>query len=320
MRLNDKGAGGNSQPRLCAHVGIALLAVLLAACAAGTPSAPQSASASRPSATSSSAVVGSQATAPASDSPSAVASTAPRATATPEPSPVFPTTGVTIVYEEQSQFELWSPKGVRVFVDIVEPSLITSPPTSADVVLTTHFHPDHFRQGFLDAFPGKALTVEEGTLTAGDVKIRAIAAAHNQGDPLVPKGGTDYIFIIDIGGIRVVVFGDLGQDKLTASQMQAIGTVDVAISQLENSVSDVTAANRKAIAQMDQVKPALLLPTHIDTLDGARMAASAWATATAGRWVTITRDRLPQALTVLFMGDLAPSYRKILGITTPVWR
>ncbi len=243
----------------------------------------------------------------------------PRPTATPEPASVVPATGVTIVQEEPSQFELWSPKGQRVFVDVEMPDELTSPPTAADVLLTTHWHQDHYVQSFIDAFPGKAINVQEGALTAGDVKILSIAAGHNEGDPLLPKDGTDYIFIVDIGAIRVAVFGDLGQEALTPAQMKALGKVDVATSQLENMFSYETVENRKAIAQMTQVGPAILIPTHFDGLPAARMAMAAWPATTAGRWVTVSRDRLPKATTVLFMGELGPAYRKLLGITTPSW-
>ena len=298
---------------------VAVIAALLAGCTGsapiGTPVPPAS---SPPSAT---AVASSPTAAVGSTAPSAAAgiTRTPKPTAAPEPSPVIPTTGVTIVQEGTSQFELWSPKGQRILVDVVQPEVLTAPPTSADVLLTTHWHQDHYDQSFIDSFPGKALTVAEGALTAGDVKIRSIAAGHNEGDPLLPKDGTDYIFIVDIGGIRVAVFGDLGQEALTPAQMKALGSVDVAVSQLENGYSDETVENRKAIAQMTQVDPAILIPTHFDGLPAAKMAMAVWPAVTADRWVTITRDRLPKAATVLFMGELGPAYRKLLGITTPSW-
>jgi L-ascorbate metabolism protein UlaG (beta-lactamase superfamily) len=297
---------------------VVVLAMLFSACAGGTsgsPAASPAVSAVVPS-------VAPVATPPVTPVTSVVPSTAAVPSTAPNPParPGIPAEGVTIINEATSQFELWSPQGQRILVDIANPQYLTSPATSADVLLTTHYHEDHYSFDFVKAFPGRALTVEEGTLTAGDVSIRSIAAAHNQGDPITTKGATDYIFVIDVGGIRVVVFGDLGQDALTARQMQGIGKADVAISQLENEVSDVTAVNRKAIAQMNQVKPALLIPTHIDTIAAAKMAAAAWPALTATySWVTITRSKLPTATTVLFLGDLAPSYRKLLGITTPSW-
>ena len=289
----------------------AMLTMILAACGGATSSAPPAPSAS-------SAAVGSAS--PVTASPSqATESAAPASSASPAPTPAFPATGVTIVNEGESQFELWSPGRQRILVDIADPTLLTSPATAADVLLTTHFHQDHFKQTFLDGFPGKMLTAQQGSLTAGDVKIRSIAASHMPNDAITPVGASDYIFVIDIGGLRVVVFGDLGQDALTAGQMNAIGAVDVAMSQLDNGMSMMSADNRKAIAQMNQVRPRVLIPTH-DSVEGAKMAASAWPTATAaGTWVTITRDRLPATLTVLFMGDSAPAFRKILGITSPAW-
>jgi len=290
---------------------VTLVVVALAGCAAGGSPAPSTgAGAGAPTVGASPGVV----------TPTAATISVPSPAPTEAPPALsVPADGVTIVYEEGSQFELWSPGGQRVLVDIAHPDRLTSPPTASDVLLTTHFHQDHYTKEFIAVFPGKALTVEEGTLSAGDVTIRSIAAAHNEGLPIESKGGSDYIFAIDVGGIRVAVFGDLGQEALTPDQVEALGTVDVAISQLENSMSDVTAANRKAIAQMNQVHPAILIPTHIDVVAAAKMAGAEWATASTGSWVTIARDRLPSATTVLFMGDLAAAYRTILGITSPPW-
>jgi hypothetical protein len=307
--------------RRSAIVAVAVVAFLAGCVAGGTGGAAPDASGSSPSAARASAASSSPGMtgSPSSSLAARAATPTPRHTATPEPSPGVPVTGVTIVNEGTSQFELWSPAGQRVLVDVVTPRRLTSPPTSADVLLTTHWHEDHYLRSFIDGFPGKALTVEDGALTAGDVRIRSVAAAHNEGDPFLKKDGTDYIFIVDIGGIRVAVFGDLGQDSLTSSQMKALGRVDVAISQLDNQVSDVTVANRKAIAQMEQVAPALLIPTHGSSADAAKLAAAAWPVVTGGQRVTIARDRLPKATTVLFIGDLAPAFRKILGITSPAW-
>lgn len=293
---------------------VTLVVGLLAGCATGVTPAPSTGSGGgAPAASANPGVV-----APAA-APTVIPIEAAATLAAAPLVPAIPAAGVTIVYEEGSQFELWSPGGQRVLVDIAHADRLTSPPTASDVLLTTHFHQDHYTREFIAAFPGKALTVEEGALSAGDVKVRSIAAAHNEGLPIESNGGSDYIFTIDVGGIRVAVFGDLGQDALTADQMAALGTVDVAISQLENSMSDVTAANRKAIAQMNQVHPAVLIPTHIDVMAAAKVAGAEWATASTGSWVTIARDRLPSATTVLFMGDLATAYRTILGITSPAW-
>ena len=58
------------------------------------------------------------------------------------------------------------------------------------------------------------------------VTITGIAPGHNAGDPLLDKGGTNYINIIDLGGLRIAHFGDIGQVALTASQLKKIEWYD----------------------------------------------------------------------------------------------
>lgn len=257
-------------------------------------------------------------TAPATPTPPPSAEAAP--TATPAPTPGYPATGVTIVNESTSQFELWSPGGVRVFVDIAYPDVITSPPAATDILLTTHLHEDHVYQPFVDAFPGVQLFNRAGSVKSGDVSVVGINAAHNEGDLMTDAGATDHIFVVDIGGIRVVVFGDLGQRELTAAQLQAVGDVDVAISQLDNLVSMASISNGIVTSQMAQIKPAILIPTHIGNLDEAKAAAKLWPGMATELHVVVTRPRVPSQLTLLFMGDLAPAYRKILGVPSCDWQ
>jgi L-ascorbate metabolism protein UlaG (beta-lactamase superfamily) len=243
----------------------------------------------------------------------------PTPTQTATPTPSIPAQGVVIVNEAVSQFELLSPGGVRVFVDVVYPDRVTAPPAAADIHLVTHLHDDHYDQAFVDAFPGKRLVNASGTVSSGDVRVQGIDAAHTEGDPLTGDGATDHIFVIRVGGLRVVVFGDLGQHRLTASQLHAIGRADVAISQLANAVSEVTALNKVAIGQMRQVAPAIFIPTHIDDLDAARVATETWPATTADSFVTLTRATLPAPTTVLFMGDVAAAYRKLFKLGVAGW-
>ena len=69
-----------------------------------------------------------------------------------------------LYYEENAQVELISPEGSRVLIDVHDPSLLSSPPTSKDVLLTTHNHGDHRRLDFVSSFPGKQLDVKTGDI------------------------------------------------------------------------------------------------------------------------------------------------------------
>ena len=257
------------------------------------------------------------------DSP-ALASPSGGALASPEALASVPPGGVRITFEENAQVELLSPGGQRVLVDVADPDRLTRPATADDILLTTHAHDDHWNPLWANTFPGTMLTFETGSLERDDVHITGVAAAHNQGDPFLPKDGSNYIFVIDVAGMRVVHFGDLGQDALTPGQMAAIGRVDVAISQLGNAISDVDGTNRRGFNQMNQVHPAVLIPTHVDVeVDGAtvvKLAASTWKTTyTLKPSVTLTRSQLPTSTTVLLMGLNAQVYAPIAHLEQSTW-
>ena len=247
------------------------------------------------------------------------AGNAPAATPTPlpatatlaaSPTPDLPK-NVTIKYEENAQFELLGSNGRRILIDIADPGLLSSPVTAQDILLTTHYHSDHYLKSFVDSFPGQKLTVEEGEIKLPDVNIRGIAAAHNSNDTIQPKDGTDYIYIIDMAGLRIAHFGDIGQDALTAGQLEALGQVDVAMTQFNNSYSSMDIFNMKGYNLMDQVKPHLIFQTHT-SLKATGEAVSKWkAYAVEQPQVTLSRDQIPGETTILLMGSLAVSYQNI---------
>ena len=272
---------------------LALLSLVTTACApAATPPASPSA--------------------PAADIPRPAPDTPPPATSTPqEPK-------VKITYEENAQFELVSPQGTRVLIDIADPSKLTSPATAQDILLTTHSHGDHYDSTFVKSFLGQQLTFQEGEIKQADVAIKAIKAAHNA----TPPDGSDYLYVVDMGGLRIVHFGDLGQEKLTQDQMDQLGAVDVALSQLENSYSAMSLANKKGFNQMEQVKPRLLIPTHGNgNMEVLKYALGLWKDGYADSGpVAIGRSDLPAGGTkLLVMGDklLVPAYQKLLKL--PGW-
>jgi Beta-lactamase superfamily domain len=317
------GVGGRHVVRSRAAIAIAGIAIagvlLITGC--GGAAAP-TASTAAPAA-SIAAPAGTTAAAPSAHSPGPAASPATPAASGEALAPV-PAGGVRITFEENAQVEILSPAGQRVLVDVADPGRLTTPATADDILLTTHIHDDHWNPLWANTFTGPMLTFETGTLTRNDVRITGIAAAHNQGDPFLPRDGSDYIFVVDVGGMRVVHFGDLGQDALTPEQMAAIGRVDVAISQLGNAISDVDATNRRGFNQMNQVHPAVLIPTHVDVeVDGiavVKLAASTWKTTyTLAPSVTLTRDQLSAATTVLFMGLNAQVYAPIAKLEHSTW-
>jgi L-ascorbate metabolism protein UlaG (beta-lactamase superfamily) len=245
-------------------------------------------------------------------------SSSPSSVAT-EPATAPPASGVTIRYEGNAQVEVSLNGGARVLIDVYDPSALSAPPTADDILLTTHTHDDHLSPDFRGSFPGRQLFVREGAIKTPGAVTTGTAAAHNEGDPLLPKNGTDYIFVIDIGGLRIAHFGDLGQTALTAGQLEALGDVDIAVTQFENSFSHMDATNKKGFVLMEQVKPRLILQTHTSPA-AVQYAGTLWPVLFSGRSaVTITAADLPAETSLLLLGDDAAFYAGLVPAEKVDW-
>jgi hypothetical protein len=182
---------------------------------------------------------------------------------------------VSFIYGDYAQFEIIGPTGQRVLVDIHNPDNLTNLVDERDILLTTHTHWDHYNEEFLNAFPGMQMFVESDLLEVEDTIIQGIPSAHNVGDRLKMKGGTNTIYLIEMGGVRIVHFGDIGQESITEEQMVILGEIDIAITQIYNPYSDMNAENLKGIKLMEQVQPKVVIPTHLN-LDTIKQAMTLW--------------------------------------------
>lgn len=234
--------------------------------------------------------------------------------------PVAPgASGVTLGYGGNAQVELSADGGPRVFIDVWNTTALSAPPTAGDILLTTHTHDDHVDADFVESFPGRQLFAREGEVESGDVRIVGIAAAHSQGDPLKAEGGTDYIFVVEIGGLRIAHLGDIGQRELTAEQLDALGEVDVAVTQLENSFSQMDVKNKKGFDIVAQVDPRLVVQTH-SSMAAVQYAESLWPVLYAERpSVTLTSGRLPATTSLLLLGDDAAYYAQMVSVQKVDW-
>jgi L-ascorbate metabolism protein UlaG (beta-lactamase superfamily) len=217
---------------------------------------------------------------------------------------------IQLYYRDPAQIELISPKGSRVLIDVCDPGKLSSPPTEKDVLLTTHNHGDHRRLDFVNSFPGQQLDVKIGKIMMEDVMIRGIASAHYEGAEFRSEGGSNYLFIVDMGRLRIAHFGDIGQDVLTPKQLTALGKVDIAITQLSNQFSGMSAANKKGFNLMDQVKPRLIIPTHIFAPACTKMAVDKWTGYNSyKKSISISPEDLPDKTSIIFMGQNAYSLK-----------
>ncbi len=228
---------------------------------------------------------------------------------------------LTLHYYENAQVELNIGNGSRVFIDVYDSSLLTTPPTESDILLTTHAHPDHIQQGFLDTFPGQQLYIAAGEITQDEISIKGIAATHTAygNDEFLPSGGSNYIFLVEMGEFRIAHFGDIGQEELTTQQLDILGEIDIAISQFVNSFSQMDHNNAKGFNLMDQLQPRLIIPAHGNSnMNAMKLAAERWDVyATPETFITVTKSDLTPATKMVIMGTAAESMGTILE--APVW-
>lgn len=240
-------------------------------------------------------------------------------TSTSVPATATPMGKVKVYYEDNAQVELIGPDGTRVLIDVAEPSMLSSPATANDVLLTTHAHPDHGHYGFRNSFPGQQLYVKVGSIQRPGLAIQGIASRHKAEDTPLAENGTDYIFVIDLGGLRFAHLGDIGQETLTADQLAALGDVDVAITQFSNAFSAMDATNKKGFNIVDQFKPRLIIPTHNDSAV-AKLATGKWpALYTDNKFVSISKSELTGATRVLFMATAARIYGRFVNAIPVDW-
>lgn len=300
-------------------------AFLLAACTTGsgggsTPSVGTSTPMPTPSGTLAPSATGASPSVPA-----ATAVTTPSAVVTPVPR--VEGTGVTI-YDETSgtpdvsaQFELVTEAGRHVYIDTVLTSAFARKPTADDVLLITHFHPDHEDASVIAAFPGKKIVGMARSLVLPDVHITGIPSAHAPGDPETGDGATNVMFLIEIGGLRLLHMGDLGQEALNPEQQALIGRIDVAFGQLENDYSAMGAGSEKGFNLVKQVDPLVFIPTHLwgDAALAAKAAKTWPAKVAKARSIHVTVSTLPRATTILFMGYNAEQYAAKLKLPKAAW-
>jgi L-ascorbate metabolism protein UlaG (beta-lactamase superfamily) len=237
----------------------------------------------------------------------------------PGPTAAEKTGKVTLYYEGNAQVEIISPGGNRVLIDVYNPNALSNPATAQDVLLTTHTHGDHVNGAFLKSFLGQQLYTQEGTIELPDVSIRGIASAHNAADTPQPKGGTNYIYLIDVAGLRIAHMGDIGQDALTSEQLATLGKVDIAITQFDNSYSAMSVANKKGFNLVDQLKPRLIIPTH-NSADAAKIEGERWPTLYSERpSVSIGREDLTDETRIVYLGSSAKAFGGLTKATQVDW-
>lgn len=178
---------------------------------------------------------------------------------------------MTISWYGHSCFKISNQGGhLTLIIDPFDKSIGLTPPRgTADIVLVSHNHHDHNN---IKALAGKPFIVDgPGEYEVKGVSINGIASYHDN-----KKGeerGVNTIYLIEMDKIKICHLGDFGQEKLSDSQLEAIGNVDVLVIPVGGKYT-IDALEAAKIAK--QIEPHLIIPMHykisglsIDGLDSA---------------------------------------------------
>lgn len=121
--------------------------------------------------------------------------------------------------------------------------------TSADIVLASHMHNDHYGLN----------EVQQLLRMVHGVEVTKVNTFHDDKDGTLR--GKNIVHIMEYNGVKIAHFGDIGH-VLTEEQIQQIGSVDVAIVPIGGTYT-VRAPEAKVICE--QVNAKVIIPMHYRT-------------------------------------------------------
>ncbi len=198
-----------------------------------------------------------------------------------------------------SAFRLTSEDGTTVILDPYEPGCYNGGigyqpiQDKADIVLSSHDHPDH---SWVQGVPGKPIIVKTPCAQViKRIKIEGIPTFHDKSNG--SERGRNTVFSVQVDGIRICHLGDLGH-LLRQKDADYLKPVDVLLPPI-GGLFTINAADVEKI--MDQLNPKVVIPMHYKT-DKCGFPLATLDTFTSGKTpvksidnteIEITRDSLP---------------------------
>ena len=204
-----------------------------------------------------------------------------------------------------SSFVLTSPTGTRILTD---PHAFYPLHEAPDASTISNLHVTH---SDVRGLPGNlrvlwGITYEQGwnkvALMIGDIGVFNVPSYASRVEP-EQSPIQNSIFAFRTGGLCLVHLGNL-RHLLTPQQLQRLGRPDVVMVPADGSW---TMSFEDVLTVIDQLRPALVIPMHIDTLQ----QALAFAQHTGSRYpvrqvpersLTLSRQLLPAATTIVLFG------------------
>lgn len=159
-----------------------------------------------------------------------------------------------------NSYVITSSKGELVVVDpsqMPAKSIVDLKPAA---ILSTHSHEDHIDSTFYNSYDCKKVKYTLDDFNTKDFHIYTINSSHDS-DTI---STANVIIVLEVDGIRIAHMGDIGQTTLTEDQLKALGKIDIAFMQFENSYSNMDLKNKKGFNLIEQLNPKIIIPTHYD--------------------------------------------------------
>jgi len=131
------------------------------------------------------------------------------------------------------------------------------PKLEADILLTSHNHPDHNNVRGIGGAP--FLISGPGEYEIKEVYIQGIHSWHDEEGG--QKLGENTIYTIEVEDLKLCHLGGFGQRELSASQLEKIGNVDI----LMIPVGGVSTIDSKVAQKIiSQIEPKIIIPMHYE--------------------------------------------------------
>lgn len=159
-----------------------------------------------------------------------------------------------------NSYIITSAEGESVVVDPTSMPSVDIVDINPAAIISTHAHDDHVSKKFTDAYDCQKIMYTKADINTKDFHIYTVPSSHV--DDTILDEATNYIVVFEVDGIRIAHMGDIGQTVLTDEQLAAIGNIDIAFMQFENSYSNMSLKNEKGFNLIEQLNPKIIIPTH----------------------------------------------------------
>lgn len=190
-----------------------------------------------------------------------------------------------------NSYIITSAEGESVVVDPTSMPRIDVVGINPAAIISTHAHDDHVSIKFNESYECPQILYTEDDINTADFHIYTIPSSH--ADDKILDDATNYIVVFEVDGIRIAHMGDIGQTALTQEQIAAIGKIDIAFMQFENSYSNMSLDNAKGFTLIEQLNPIIIIPTHYTDAATAVLKDKYGAITEFENVMTITKDELP---------------------------